>query len=115
MEDAHRDRGRRVLALLHHVEVGIEGRNLVDLRERKLHLVRERGEVSRRQIAVTILDEMQMLDQKILPAGSSTEQASDFLERSWLDLAALGRAARAPSSLARSGSFSVGWEGRRTH
>ena len=38
--NAHRDRGRRRLAFLHHVEMRVEGRDLIDLGERELHLLR---------------------------------------------------------------------------
>jgi hypothetical protein len=43
----HRDGRRRQFAFLHDIEMRIEGRDLVDLRERHLHLGGERGKVSR--------------------------------------------------------------------
>ena len=64
LADAHRDRRRR-RPVLHHVEMRIEGRNLVDLGQRELHLLRERRQVSGREIAVMVLNEMQVLDQKV--------------------------------------------------
>jgi hypothetical protein len=51
-----------------HVEMGVEGRDLVDLGERELHLLRQRGEVRGGEITVAVLDEVQMLDQEIAPA-----------------------------------------------
>ena len=50
--DAHGDRRRRRFAFLHDVEVVIERRDLVDLGLREAHLLRQRGEVRRRQVAV---------------------------------------------------------------
>ena len=75
---AHGDRRRRRLAFLHHVEMRVEGRDLVDLGQRHLHLGGERGEMRGGEMAVVVLDEMQMLDQQIAPARP------------------VGRAARAP-------------------
>ena len=39
-------------AFLHHVEMSVEGRHLVDLGERELHLLRQRGEMRGREMAV---------------------------------------------------------------
>ena len=46
--DPHRDGGGGGLALLHHVEMGVEGRDLVDLGERQLHLVCQARQDARR-------------------------------------------------------------------
>src|SRR5204863_6541384 len=70
--DPHRDRRGRGLALLHHVEMGVEGRDLVDFRKRELHLLGERGEMRGREMAVLVLDEMQVLDKKIALARLPT-------------------------------------------
>ena len=82
--------GRRRLVLLHDVEVSVEGRDLVDLGERELHLLRQRGEMRGGEIAVLVLDQMQMLDQQIAPALALAEQRTDLVERLWLDLRPLG-------------------------
>ena len=60
--DADGDRGRTLLAVGHHVEVGVEGRNLVDLGHRDAQFLRQRMQMSRRQAALAILDEMQIFD-----------------------------------------------------
>ena len=52
------------------------------------------------EMAVVILNEMQMLDQQIAPARPVGEQRADFVERLRIDLAALGRARR-PASAGR--------------
>ena len=81
--DPHRDRRRRRFALLHHVEMRVEGRDLVDFGEREPHLLRQRGEMGGREMAVAILDQVQMFDQQIAPART------------------VGRAKRSTSSRAR--------------
>ena len=47
-----------------------------------------------REVAVAVLDQMQMLDQQIAPARRVAEQRAHLVERRRIDLAALGRAAR---------------------
>ena len=91
--DAHRDARRRRLAFLHHVEMRVEGRDLVDLGQRELHLLRQRGEMRGREMAVAVLNQMQMLDQEIAPALAVAEQRAHLLERPRIDLAAFGRRA----------------------
>jgi hypothetical protein len=90
----HRDGRRRGLALLHHVEVGIEGRDLVDLGQREPHLLRQRSEMRGRKMAVAVLDQVQMLNQQVALARALTEQRPHLLERTGIDLAALGGPAR---------------------
>ena len=70
----HRDGGRR-RAVLHHVEMGVEGRDLVDLGLGELHLVGERGEVRRRNVAVAVLDQVQEFDQQVAPARAARRAA----------------------------------------
>ena len=89
----HRDRRRRRLAFLHHVEMRVEGRDLVDLGQRKLHLGRERGEMRGREMPVSVLDQVQMLDQEIASARLPPKQElAHLVERRRVDLPALGRA-----------------------
>ena len=64
-----------------------------------LWLIRERRQTRSREIAVVILDEMQMLDQEIAPARPITKQRAHFIKRLEIDLPALGRASR-PSAAA---------------
>ena len=54
----------------------IEGRDLVDLGLRKLHLGGERREMRGGEVTVAVLDQMQMLDQQIAPARLVAEQAA---------------------------------------
>ena len=91
---AHRDGRRRRLAFLHDVEMGVEGRDLVDLGERELHLLRQRREMGGGEMAVAVLDQVQMLDQQVAPARAIAEQRAHLVERLRIDLAALGRARR---------------------
>ena len=93
---AHRERRRRRLALLDHVEMGVEGRDLVDLGLGKAHLVGKRRQMRRRQMAVAVLDQVEMLDQEIAPARPLAEQGAHLLERRILELAALRMTAVAP-------------------
>ena len=104
---AHGDGGRRRLAFLHHVEMGIEGRDLVHFGERELHLQRQRGEMGGREAAVRVLDQMQVLDQEIAPPWPVAEQRAHLVERLRVDLAALGRTPRAVAP-SRPGGLIVG-------
>ena len=90
----HSDRRRRRLAFLHHVEMRIEGRDLVDFGQRQLHLLGERGEMRCREVTALVLDQMQMLDQEIAAALAIAEERANFGECRGIDLAALGGAAR---------------------
>ena len=96
---AHGDGGQRGIALLHHVEMGVKGRDLVDFRERELHLMGERREMGRREPPVFVLDEMEILDQEIAPALALAEERAHLGERNRIDLPPLWRARRpAPSA-----------------
>src|SRR3974390_3477583 len=50
----------------------------------------------RRQIAVVVLDQMQVLYQQVAPARSVGEQRAHFLQRLRVNLTALGRSWRSP-------------------
>ncbi len=90
----HSNRRRRRLAFPHHVEMRVEGRDLVDFGERQLHLLRERGEMRCREVTALVLDQMQMLDQGIAAPLAIAEERANFRECRGIDLAALGGAAR---------------------
>ena len=77
---AHRDRRRR-RAVRHHVEMRVEGRNLVDLGERKPHLARKRGEMRRGEVADAVLQQVEMLDQQVAAARPVAEQRPHLFER----------------------------------
>ena len=78
--------------------MGVERRDLVDLGLRELHLRGERGEMRRRQMAVAVLQQMQVLDQQIAPARPVAEQRPHLFERARIDLPAL-RGSRGPAAL----------------
>ncbi len=92
--DPHGNRRRRRLAFLHHIEMGVEGRHLVDLGERKLHFLRQGGKVRGREMTVMVLNQMQMLDEEIAPARPIGQQREHFLQSFRIDLTALRRARR---------------------
>ena len=76
--------------------MGVEGRDLVDLGLGKAHLVGKCRQMRGRQMAVAVLDQVEMLDQEIAPARPLAEQGAHLLERRILELAALGMTAVAP-------------------
>ena len=89
--DANGQRRDIGLALLHHVEMRVEGRGLEHLGERQLHLVGKRGEMRRGDLVILVLDQVQMLDQEIAPPRPVAEQQLDLVRGGRIDLAALGR------------------------
>ncbi len=102
--DAHRD-GRRHGAVLHHVEMRVEGGDLVDFGLCQLHLLRQCCQMRGGQMPVMVLDEMQMLDQQIATARPVGEQRAHLVERRGVDLAALGGARRpAPAGAVAAGT-----------
>src|SRR5207302_10559861 len=76
-------------------------RELVDVRQRQPHLVGERRQVVGRQLAVMVLDQVEVLDQEVAPARPVAEQRLDLGQRRRLDLAALRVADRLAPSGAR--------------
>ena len=93
-------RRRRRLAFLHDVEMGVEGRDLVDLGLGQLHLVGQRRQMGRREMAAGVLDQVQILDQQIALPRRIAQQGANPVERGRIDLAALGsRAGLAPPGL----------------
>ena len=93
LADADRDGRRWRLAFLHHVEMGVEGRDLVDLGLRHVQLFGQGGEMSGRQMAVLVLDQVQEFDQQIAPPLGISQQGADLGLRRRLDLPALGHGA----------------------
>ncbi len=93
--DTHGQRGRRGLAFLHDVEVVVEAGDLEHLGLRQAHLLRERREVGRRQVAETVLDLVQVLDQQVARTRLRAEQVLHFLEGAGVDAATLRRLALA--------------------
>src|SRR5690606_37150094 len=93
--DAHRHGGRRVVILIHDVEMVIEGRDLVDFRPRQLHLVRERREMRDAEAAVAILDAMEVLDEEVAAAGLIAQQPGNVPQCPGFDGAAAALSAAA--------------------
>jgi hypothetical protein len=91
---AHRQRRRRLFALLHHVKVVVEGRHLEHLGHRELHRLGERGEARGREAAVAVLHAVQVFDQQVAPARIGAEQRPYLRACRGIDAAALGLAAR---------------------
>ena len=83
-------RWRRLLALLHRVQVRVKSRDLPDFRHGKPHLFRQRGQMTGGQMPEPSLDAVQILDQKLPVARRVSEQLPHFRERFRLDLAPLG-------------------------
>src|SRR5437879_13812490 len=73
----------------------VEGRDLVDLGHRKLHLVGERDQMRGREMAVMVLDAVQILDQEIAPARRVFQEGAYFFAGLGIDAAPFGRAAHA--------------------
>ena len=102
--DPDRQRRRRALAFHRHVEVGIEGRDLIDFRHGEAHLCRECREMAGREAAEVVLNLVQMLDQQVGAPGLVAEQVADLLLRRGIDLPALfGIARLAPAATGVSG------------
>ena len=87
-------RGRR-LALLYHVEMGVEGRHFVDLGLRQPHLVCERHQVAGVQAAVSVLEKVQEFDQQVPAARTLAEKSADLVMGGRVELAAFGPVAAA--------------------
>ncbi len=80
--------------------MGIEGRGLEHLGEGKLHRIGEGREVGCGNLAIFVLNQMQILDQEIAAARPVAEQKLNFVRRRRIDLAALGGRFGPLSSLA---------------
>ena len=104
--DPHRDRRRRRLVFLHHIEMGVERGNLIDFGQCQLHFLRQCGEMRRQKVPVTVLDQVQMLDQEIASAWPVDQQRLNLFERPRIDLPAFG----CPRRPAPAGS--TPWTGR---
>ena len=84
--DPHRDRRRRRLVLVEHVEVRVERRGLVDLGHRQPHLVGERREMRRGDAVPAVLDQVQVLDEEVSVPRTIAQQVAYFVERGRIDL-----------------------------
>ena len=95
------------LALLHHVEMRVEGRDLVDLRKRELHLACQRSEMRGREMAVLVLDQMEVLDQQVAAARALAKERADFLQRARGRPGGLSGSSVAGGGRARIGNYSA--------
>jgi hypothetical protein len=77
----------------------VERRDLVDFGQRHLHFQSECREVRGGEIAVLILNEVQMLDQKIATAWPVSQKPPDLDQRLWINLTSF-RGTRWPASSA---------------
>ncbi len=87
--DPDGERGRRGLVFLHHIEMRVEGRHFPDRRLRQPHLLGERPQMRGAQMAVFVLDQVQMLDQQIAPPRPIPEQRPNLCQRRIVKLPAL--------------------------
>jgi hypothetical protein len=83
--DAHGERRRGRGAVFQHVEVMIERRDFVDLGGRQVHLARERDDVLGGEMAVAVLDFVQMLEEQIAPPRRIAQQRLYLCERRRFD------------------------------
>ena len=94
--DPDRQVGRGRFALLHHIEMGIEGRDLVDLCHAQAHFLGQSTQMRCGKMAIFILDEVQILNQQIAPARAVAQQRAHLFPWSVLKLTALGVMASLP-------------------
>ena len=87
---AHGERRRRRIALEHHIEVRVEGGDLVDLRLRQTHLLGECCKMGGTQAMIFVLNEMEVFDEEIALARPRAQQRPHLLERLGIELTALG-------------------------
>ena len=66
--------------------MGIEGRDLIDLGLGEPHLMRQRADMVGRQMAVTVLNQMEKFDQQVAPAGRVAQQRLDLVQCDVIDL-----------------------------
>ena len=105
--DAHRQRRRRRLVLLHDVEVVIERRDFVDFGHRETHFRGEGDDVRGRNAPVRVLDAVQKLDEEIAPARRVAQEPADLGDRLRIGLPAF-RAAAVRSALAHARNVDYG-------
>ena len=78
--------------------MGVEGGDLINLGQSKLHFLRQRSEMRGGEMPVMILNEVQMLDQEIAPAWPVDQQRLNLFQRLRIDLPAFGRPRRPASA-----------------
>ena len=96
--DPDRERRERPRIFVDHVEMGIEGGRLVDLRHRHAHFLGQGGEMGGRETPEAVLHQVEVLDEQVAAARALPEQRADLVLRAGLHLAALGLPRSAASS-----------------
>ena len=76
--DADRARRDGRIVRLHHIEMGVEGGNLIGFRETEAQFGGKRCEMASGYLAIGVLHEMQIFDQQVALARAGTEEQGDF-------------------------------------
>jgi hypothetical protein len=104
--DAHGE-SRDVLAvLLYDVEMRVEGCRLEHFGKGQAHFLGERGQVRRGDLAVGVLDPVQVFDQQVAVARRLAKQCPNRIRGARLDLAPLGHRPHTCTTPARMLEFS---------
>ncbi len=93
--DGHRRRARLVIA--QHIEMMIEGRDLIGFGHRNAHLFRQRMQPAGGNAAFAVLNEMQIFDQQIAAARPISQKRADGLHIGFIELAPFGKEPPAPA------------------
>ena len=88
--DTDGQRGRRGLALFHHVEMRVETCDLINLGHRQAHFFCQGTQMRGREMAKAVLDQMQKLDQQVAGARAVAQQRANSLPSRVLHLPTLG-------------------------
>ena len=71
------------------IEVVVEGGDLIHFRKREPHFMRQGDQMPMRQMALIVLNEVEMFNQEIAAAGTIAKQNAHVVKRVGVDLAAL--------------------------
>ena len=85
-----RQRGRRGFVFFDHIEMGVEGRDLIDLGHGQFHFFGQRAQMGGRQMAEFILNQVEIFDQQIAATRAVTQQITDLGPSGINQLASLG-------------------------
>ena len=75
--------------------MGVESRDFVDFGLRELHLGGKRSEMGAGNVAIVVLNKVQVLDEEVAPAFALAKERPHLVKRVRIDLPAFRRAARA--------------------
>jgi hypothetical protein len=86
----------------------VEGGNLIDLGLRQSHQLGQRRQMRCRNMAIGVLDHMQVLDEQVAPQRPTLHELRNLLQRPNVNLPALGEGpGLAPSSARTNGAEPV--------